>query len=55
MPRKGRWQTGESGNPTGRKPGSRDRRSQLRALIQAEAPELIAMAVKLAKAERASS
>jgi hypothetical protein len=55
MPRKGRWQKGESGNPTGRKPGSPDRRSQLRALIQAEAPELIAMAVKLAKAGDATA
>lgn len=49
MPRKGRWAKGESGNQAGRPPGSPDKRSQLRALITAEAPELVATAVQLAK------
>jgi len=50
MPRKGRWQKGESGNPAGRTPGSPDRRSQLRALIDAEAPALVRLAVAQALA-----
>lgn len=50
MPRRGRWQPGESGNPTGRRPGSPDRRSHLRSLIRAQAPELIQLAVAAAKA-----
>jgi hypothetical protein len=49
MPRKGRWAKGESGNQAGRPPGTPDKRSQLRALISAEAPELVATAVRLAK------
>jgi len=49
MPSKGRWTKGESGNKAGRPPGIPDKRSQLRALIAAEGPELVATAVQLAK------
>lgn len=45
-----RYVKGKSGNPAGRPAGTPDRRSQLRAFIQVEAPELVATAVKLAKA-----
>jgi len=48
--RKTSFKPGQSGNPKGRPPGRPDRRSQLRALIDAEAPELIQLALVAARA-----
>lgn len=46
----GKFRQGQSGNPGGRPPGRRDRRAQLRELIDAEAASLVAVAVRAAKA-----
>lgn len=45
----GKFRQGQSGNLKGRPKGSRDRRAQLRELIDAEAAELVAVAVRAAK------
>lgn len=45
----GKFRPGQSGNLGGRPPGRRDRRAQLRELIDAEAAELVAVAVRAAK------
>jgi hypothetical protein len=44
------WKKGQTGNPTGRPVGIPDRRSQLRDLLQPDAPALIEKVVKEAKA-----
>lgn len=44
----GKFQLGQSGNPAGRRPGSKDRRTELRELLQAHAPSLVTKAVELA-------
>lgn len=44
----GKFQPGQSGNPAGRRPGSKDRRTELRELIQVHAPSLVTKAVELA-------
>lgn len=44
------FQPGRSGNPKGRRPGIKDRRSALRDLIAKQAPELIQLAVNAARA-----
>lgn len=49
------FEKGQSGNPSGRPPGIRDRRSAMRALLEAHAPELIAKAVEMAKAGDATA
>ena len=46
----GKFRPGQSGNLKGRPKGSPDRRAQLRELIEAEAAELVAVAVRAAKA-----
>lgn len=43
------FRPGQTGNPKGRPKGVPDKRGALRALIAAEAPELVATAVRLAK------
>ncbi len=45
----GQFRPGQSGNLKGRPKGSRDRRAQLRELIESEAAELVAVAVRAAK------
>lgn len=39
---------GQSGNPVGRTPGSKDKRSELRELLKPHAPQLIQKAVDMA-------
>ena len=46
---KGRFRPGASGNPKGREPGSRDRRSVLREMIAEHAETLIGKALDLAR------
>lgn len=41
---------GRSGNPTGKKPGTKDRRTELRELLKPRAPELLQMIVEQALA-----
>ncbi len=48
--RKGRFSPGESGNPTGRPRGSKDKRTALRCLLEPHAPALVAKVVELALA-----
>lgn len=48
-PKRGRWKTGESGNPAGRRPGTGEI-GRLREGIAAELPEIIAKLVIAAKA-----
>ena len=43
-----RYRKGESGNPAGRPKGTADRRTELRALLQPHAEQLIAKAVSVA-------
>jgi hypothetical protein len=45
-----KWQEGESGNPAGRPPGIRDKRTAMRELLQPHAEDLVAKVVELAKA-----
>lgn len=45
-----KFQKGRSGNPTGKKPGTKDRRTELRELLKPRAPELLAMIVEQALA-----
>ncbi len=47
--RPGRWKTGESGNPAGRKPGTGEV-ARLRASIAADVPDILAGLVTAAKA-----
>lgn len=42
------FEKGQSGNPSGRPPGIRDKRSEFRALLEPHAPALMAKAVELA-------
>ena len=49
------FRKGESGNKSGRPKGIRDRRHDLRDMLQAHAPELIGKAVEMAKAGDASA
>ena len=44
-----KFKPGRSGNPAGRPKGTKDRRTELRALIKPHAPDLIAKALELAK------
>jgi hypothetical protein len=44
-----KWKRGESGNPRGRKVGSKDRRSALRDVLGAELPAIVARLVDAAK------
>ena len=44
------FQAGKSGNPSGRPPGIRDRRTAMRALLEPHAQALVAKAVELALA-----
>lgn len=46
----GRFVKGQSGNPAGRTKGSKDKRTELRALLNPRAPELVDKAVELALA-----
>ncbi|MGH8625106.1 MAG: DUF5681 domain-containing protein [Gammaproteobacteria bacterium] len=43
------WKQGQSGNPEGRPPGAKDKRTALRALLTPHAQELVMRAVELAK------
>jgi hypothetical protein len=43
------FEKGESGNPEGRPPGIRDKRTAMRDLLLPHAPELVAKAVEMAK------
>jgi len=43
------FEKGQSGNPSGRPPGIRDRRTAMRALLEPHAPDLITKAVEMAK------
>ena len=49
------YEKGQSGNPSGRPPGIRDKRTALRALLEPHAPALIAKAVEMAKAGDATA
>jgi len=51
----GKFQLGQSGNPAGRKPGTKDCRTELRDLFRAHAPSLIAKAVEMALAGDATA
>ena len=42
------FERGQSGNPTGRPPGTKDKRTALRELLEPHAPALIEKAVSLA-------
>jgi len=44
------FKKGESGNPAGRPKGTKDRRTELRGLLEPHAEELVAKAVELALA-----
>ena len=44
------WHPGESGNPSGRPPGIRDKRTAMRELLHPHAEDLVAKVVELAKA-----
>ena len=43
------WEAGQSGNPAGRPPGIRDKRTAMRALLEPHADELVAKVVEMAK------
>lgn len=43
------WEPGQSGNPAGRPPGIRDKRTAMRALLEPHADELVAKVVEMAK------
>lgn len=43
-----KFQKGKSGNPAGKKPGTKDKRTELRALLQPHAAELLQKAVDMA-------
>lgn len=43
-----KFQKGKSGNPGGKKPGTKDKRTELRALLQPHAAELLQKAVDMA-------
>jgi len=43
------WEKGESGNPAGRPPGVRDKRTAMRELLVPHAEELVAKVVEMAK------
>jgi Family of unknown function (DUF5681) len=43
------FEKGQSGNPAGRPPGIRDKRTAMRDLLLPHAPELVAKAVEMAK------
>lgn len=43
-----KFQKGKSGNPAGKKPGTKDRRTELRELLQPHAKDLLQKAVDLA-------
>ncbi|QWV97465.1 hypothetical protein KP005_19355 [Geomonas nitrogeniifigens] len=43
-----RFQKGQSGNPAGKPPGTKDKRTELRALLKPHAPALIQKVVDLA-------
>jgi hypothetical protein len=49
MTNSGQFQPGQSGNPAGRPPGIRDKRTAMRELLEPHAEELVAKAVDLAK------
>ena len=49
------FEKGESGNPSGRPPGIRDKRTAMRDLLLPNAPELVAKAVEMAKAGDATA
>lgn len=49
------FEKGESGNPSGRPPGIRDKRTAMRDLLLPHAPELVAKAVEMAKAGDATA
>ena len=43
------WEQGQSGNPAGRPPGVKDKRTAMRELLEPHATELVAKAVEMAK------
>lgn len=49
------FEKGESGNPSGRPPGIRDKRTAMRDLLLPHAPELVAKVVEMAKAGDATA
>jgi hypothetical protein len=49
------FEKGQSGNPTGRPPGIRDKRTAMRDLLLPHAPELVAKVVEMAKAGDAAA
>ena len=49
------FEPGQSGNPEGRPKGIKDRRTELRGLLLAQAPELVAKLVEMAKAGDATA
>jgi len=44
------WEQGQSGNPAGRPPGIKDKRTAMRQLLEPHAEELVAKVVEMAKA-----
>src|SRR5262245_50057017 len=50
MPNDGQFRPGQSGNPAGRPPGIRDKRTAMRDLLVPHAAELVAKVVEMAKA-----
>jgi len=45
-----KFQKGKSGNPAGKKPGTRDKRTELRELLKPRAPELLQVVLEQALA-----
>lgn len=43
------FKTGQSGNPTGKPKGAKDKRTELRELLKPHAPELVEKVVQMAK------